>query len=162
MTGCDDCHDRREFLRELAAVTAAVAAALGLSPASAAAWSVDFATGRFAMDEVTYPMPSQDGVTIDKDHEVMLARYQQTVYAFGLSCPHQKTPLRWQEAEHRFQCPKHKSTFQPDGTFIEGRATRSLDRYAIRRDANNVAVDLAKLYREDQSRESWIAAVVRL
>jgi len=162
MTSCDDCRDRREFLRELGAITAAVAGALGLSPARAAAWSVEFATGRSAVGEVTYPIPSQDGVTIDKDHEVMLARYQQTVYAFGLSCPHQKTPLRWLEAEHRFQCPKHKSTFEPNGTFITGRATRSLDRYAIRHDGDKVAVDVGKLYREDESRESWIAAVVRL
>ena len=159
---CDGCPGRREFLRELAAITAAAAGALGLSPAGAAAWSIDFATGRSAAEEVTYLIPSQDGVTIDKDHEVMLARYQQTVYAFGLSCPHQKTPLRWQETEHRFQCPKHKSTFEPNGTFISGRATRDLDRYAIRRDANNVAVDVGKLYREDENRESWIAAVVRL
>jgi nitrite reductase/ring-hydroxylating ferredoxin subunit len=151
MMSCDDCRDRRAFLREIALITAA------------AALSVDFVTGQSAGGEdVTYPIPAQDGVTIDKDHEVMLARYQQTVYAFGLSCPHQKTPLRWQEAEHRFQCPKHKSTFEPNGTFISGRATRDLDRYAIRRDAGNVVVDLGKLYRQDENRESWIAAVVRL
>ena len=151
MMSCDDCRDRRAFLREIAIITAAVA------------WPVDFVTGQAAGGEdVTYPLPAQDGVTIDKDHEVMLARYQQTVYAFGLSCPHQKTPLRWQEAEHRFQCPKHKSTFEPNGTFISGRATRDLDRYAIRRDAGNVVVDLGKLYRQDENRESWIGAVVRL
>lgn len=151
MMSCDDCRDRRAFLREIAIITAA------------AALSVDFATGQSAGGEdVTYPIPAQDGVTIDKDHEVMLARYQQTVYAFGLSCPHQKTPLRWQETEHRFQCPKHKSTFEPNGTFISGRATRDLDRHAIRRDAGNVVVDLGKLYRQDENRESWIAAVVRL
>jgi nitrite reductase/ring-hydroxylating ferredoxin subunit len=111
---------------------------------------------------VTYAIPAQDGVTLDKDREVILARYQQSVYAFALSCPHQKTPLRWQEAEHRFQCPKHKSRFQPDGVFVDGRATRSMDRHAIRREADNVVVDLGKLYREDENRENWISAVVRL
>src|SRR5262249_40645491 len=93
MMNCDDCRDRRAFLRDIAFITATAAGALGLDPDRAAAWSVEFVTGRSAGEEVTYPIPAQDGVTIDKDHEVMLARYQQTVYAFGLSCPHQKTPL---------------------------------------------------------------------
>ncbi|MGH7498552.1 MAG: ubiquinol-cytochrome c reductase iron-sulfur subunit [Gemmatimonadales bacterium] len=142
---------------------AAVAGALEISPVRAAALSVDFASGLPAPgEEVTYAIPAQDGVTIDKDRELILARYQQSVYAFSLSCPHQKTPLRWQEADHHFQCPKHKSRFQPDGVFVDGRATRSMDRYGIRRDADNVMVDLAKLYREDENRENWISAVVRL
>jgi Rieske Fe-S protein len=98
----------------------------------------------------------------NKDREVILVRYQQAVYAFSLSCPHQKTPLRWQEDEHHFKCPKHKSRFEPDGTFIDGKATRNMDRYAIQRQGNDVVVDLGKLYREDENREGWIAAVVRL
>jgi len=161
--GCDADTGRRRFLIEIAEVVAGVTAALGIYPGRAVAWSVDFASGLSRRaGEVTYPIPAQDGVTIDKDQELILVRYQQSVYAFSLSCPHQKTPLRWQEAEHRFQCPKHKSTFEPNGTFISGRATRDLDRYAIRRDAGNVVVDLGKLYRQDENRESWIGAVVRL
>lgn len=161
--GCEPGPDRREFLRELAAIAVGVAGALGISPVRAAALPVEFGSGVAAPgEEVTYPIPAQDGVTVDRDRELILARYQQAVYGFGLSCPHQKTPLRWQEADHRFQCPKHKSRFQPDGVFIDGRATRSMDRYAIRRDGDNVVVDLGKLYREDENRESWISAVVRL
>jgi cytochrome b6-f complex iron-sulfur subunit len=101
-------------------------------------------------------------VTVDKAREVILVRHEQTVYAFGLSCPHQKTPLRWSQADGRFQCPKHKSMFKADGAFMDGRATRNMDRYAIRRDGGNVIVDLGKLYREDENRDEWIAAVVRL
>jgi hypothetical protein len=37
-----------------------------------------------------------------------------------------------------------------------------MDRYAIQRQGNDVVVDLGKLYREDENREGWIAAVVRL
>jgi cytochrome b6-f complex iron-sulfur subunit len=144
--------ERREFLREIAAaVVGGVAAVLPVSFASALS-----ALG----EQVTYAIPGEDGVTIDKDREVILARYQQSVYAFALSCPHQKTPLRWQEADHRFQCPKHKSKFQPDGVFIDGRATRNMDRYAIRREGENVVVDLGTLFREDENREAWLAAVV--
>jgi Rieske Fe-S protein len=150
-------------LREIAAIAAGVAAALQIRPAQAAALSVGFASGRTASrDGVTYAIPSQDGVTIDKDREVILVRYQQSVYAFSLSCPHQKTPLRWQEDEHHFKCPKHKSRFEPDGTFIDGKATRNMDRYGIQRQANDVVVDLGKLYKEDENRAGWIAAVVRL
>ncbi|HZM25921.1 MAG TPA: Rieske (2Fe-2S) protein [Gemmatimonadales bacterium] len=160
---CDETGGRRAFLRELAAIAAGVAAALEIRPERAAAWSVGFATGRTAFrDAVSYAIPSQDGVTIDKDREVILVRYQQAVYGFSLSCPHQKTPLRWQEDEHHFKCPKHKSRFEPDGTFIDGKATRNMDRYAIQRQGNDVVVDLGKLYREDENREGWIAAVVRL
>ena len=151
MCDCGAGHDRREFLREFAGIVAAVAL------------PVDFASGLPGNgEEVTYAIPAQDGVTIDKAREVILARYEQSVYAFGLSCPHQKTPLRWQEAEHRFQCPKHKSTFRPDGAFVDGRATRNMDRYAIRRAGDNVVVDLGKLYREDENRDAWISALLRL
>ena len=151
MCDCGAGHDRREFLREVAGIVAAVAL------------PVDFTSGLAGNgEEVTYGIPAQDGVTIDKAREVILARYEQSVYAFGLSCPHQKTSLRWQEAEHRFQCPKHKSTFRPDGAFVDGRATRNMDRYAIRRTGDNVVVDLGKLYREDENRDAWISALVRL
>jgi nitrite reductase/ring-hydroxylating ferredoxin subunit len=160
-----DCEgpDRRGFLRELAAMAAGVAGVLQITPALAAALPVHFASGTAARDdEVAYPIPAEDGVTIDKAHEAILVRHEQAVYAFGLSCPHQKTPLRWQQTEGRFQCPKHKSRFNPDGAFIDGRATRNMDRYRIRREAGNVLVDLGMLYQEDKNRDDWLAAVVHL
>jgi nitrite reductase/ring-hydroxylating ferredoxin subunit len=162
-SSCDQGGSRRAFLRKLAAIAAGVAAALEIRPERVAALSVGFVSGRtVSRDGVTYPIPSQDSVTIDKDREVILVRYQQAVYAFSLSCPHQKTPLRWQEEEHHFKCPKHKSRFEPDGTFIDGKATRNMDRFAIQRQANDVVVDLGTLYREDENRAGWVAAVVRL
>lgn len=161
--GCDLSRDRRAFLRELAEITAGVAAALHLAPARAAALQVGLARRLGERgEEVTYAIPAEDGVTIDKPREIILARINRSVYAFGLSCPHEKTPLRWSEGTSRFQCPKHKSRFEPNGAFVDGRATRNMDRHAIRRDGDKVVVDLAKLYREDQDREAWIAAVVQL
>ena len=63
----------------------------------------------------------------------------------------------------RFQCPKHHSQYQPDGEFITGRATRNMDRLAIRRDAaNNIVVDPDTLYRSDEDAAEWKAAVVKL
>ncbi len=160
---CSDCPlpppGRRDFLREVALA----AAALGLAPGGVAALPVRFGRALLAQDdERTYPIPDVDGATIDRDNQVILVRYQQKAYAFGLSCPHQNTALRWHPEDNQFQCPKHHSRYQPDGVFISGRATRSMDRYAIRRDAGNVVVDLDKLYRQDQNPNEWGAAVVPL
>ena len=51
---------------------------------------------------------------------------------------------------------------QPDGTFIEGRATRCMDRFAVRKDPAGVLVDLARLHRQDTDPQGWTAAVVKL
>lgn len=161
--GCDLGPDRRAFLLDLAAMAAGAVGTLHFSPARAAALQVGFARRLPERgEEVTYAIPAEDGVVIDKGHEVILARLNRSVYAFGLSCPHEKTPLRWNEGTARFQCPKHKSRFESNGAFVDGRATRNMDRHAIRRDGDNVVVDLARLYREDQDKEAWIAAVVQL
>jgi len=113
-------------------------------------------------DEVTYDIPSADGATIDKDNQVILVRDGDKVYAFSLSCPHQNTALKWSDKDHQFECPKHHSRFEPDGIYVKdsGRATRGLDRYAIRKDGSNVVVNLDKLFQEDDNESDWKAAVV--
>jgi nitrite reductase/ring-hydroxylating ferredoxin subunit len=163
--GCTGCglHDsRREFLRDAAAVLAGIAALLGL-PRSGHALAVRLTSAsRVSGTEAAYPLPETDGVTIDKEREVILVRWEGAVYAFRLSCPHQKTALKWKAKDGRFQCPKHKSKYQPDGTFISGRATRGMDRYAVRRRKDEIVVDVSKVYREDKDEIGWRAAVVKL
>jgi len=112
--------------------------------------------------EQRYAIPAGDSVSIDADNGVILVRWEGKVYAFNLACPHQRTALRWQEDEHRFQCPKHKSRYQPDGTFISGRATRSMDRLALRRDGDAVMVDLDRMFKQDEDQAGWNGAVVAL
>lgn len=107
-------------------------------------------------------MPAADGVQIDKENEVILARVGKQVYAFALACPHQNTALRWEAENNRFQCPKHKSRYRPDGTFIEGRATRGLDRYSVRLSNNMIVVYVDVLYQEDKEKSAWSGAVVAL
>jgi nitrite reductase/ring-hydroxylating ferredoxin subunit len=161
--GCDGDGGRREFLRQVTVILAGMAGTLPIGPARLAGLPIAFATGRpTSADEAAYPIPAEDGATIDKPREVILVRFEKAVYAFALSCPHQKTPLRWKPEANQFQCPKHKSRFQPDGSFIDGRATRNMDRYAIRREGEEVRVSLDQRYREDENREEWIAAVVQL
>ena len=139
----------------------AALATLGLSRSALASVSSTAALARSG-DARTYPIPAADGVTIDRDSQVILVRSANTVFAFALSCPHQNTALRWNEHDHRFQCPKHKSKYQPDGTFISGRATRAMDRYAIKRDGANVVIDLATVYEQDKDAAGWGAAAIHL
>jgi Rieske Fe-S protein len=82
--------------------------------------------------------------------------------AFNLACPHENTALRWRRQDDRFQCPRHESKYQPDGTFIEGRATRNMDRLPIRRDGDQVVVDLSRMIRSDQEPDAWAAASVAI
>ena len=136
---------------------------MGISPEHARALPLRTESGVLGnTEEVSFPIPVRDSVTIDKDCDLILARYAGAVYAFSLACPHQRTALKWRGEDGRFQCPKHKSKYRPDGTYISGRATRSMVRFPGRRDGGNVVVDLAQRLREDQNRSAWNAAVLRL
>ena len=162
---CPGCAlvERRAFLREAGIVLAGVVAALGGSPARAAALSVRFmgALGR-AGDELTYPIPAEDGAQIDRDNQVIVVRWQGMAYGFNLACPHQNTALRWQPEDTQFQCPKHHSRYRPDGVFISGRATRGMDRFGIRKDGGNLVVNVARFYKQDEDGPQWEAAFVAL
>jgi nitrite reductase/ring-hydroxylating ferredoxin subunit len=110
--------------------------------------------------EHRYALPAADGVLVDSDNQVILVRRDGRVMAFNLACPHENTALRWRRLDDRFQCPRHESKYRPDGTFIEGRATRHMDRLAIRRDGDHVVVDLGRMIRSDQEPDAWAAASV--
>jgi nitrite reductase/ring-hydroxylating ferredoxin subunit len=162
---CDTCPlvtNRRDFLRDAAFGVAGVMATLGLArSASALPVSMIKALSR-GKAGITYPIPASDSVQIDRDNEVIIARYQNSVYAFNLSCPHQRTALRWNDVDKQFQCPKHHSKYDPRGTFITGRATRSMDRLAITRQGANVVVDIDTMYKEDEDTPQWTSAFVKL
>jgi nitrite reductase/ring-hydroxylating ferredoxin subunit len=167
---CDaaDCvvsPNRRQFLRDTFLSVAGALVAVGMNKATALAMPLDFtAATRSRGNRHSYAIPSVDGAQVDKDNEVILVRWQDGLYAFSLSCPHQNTALKWSASDHRFQCPKHHSEFTPDGTYVpdSGRATRNMDRFAITRDGGGVSVDLDKLYQEDTDGPQWAAAVVKL
>lgn len=158
---CSDCTllGRREFLRD-AAFAAAALAAMG---ATAGAMPVNVMHAiAVSGDQATYPIPAADGVNIDKKQEVIVARVGNQVFAFELACPHQNTALKWNDAAHEFQCPKHHSRYKPDGTFITGRATRNMDRFAVTKQGNNLVVDLDKVFEQDKDAAGWSAAAVTL
>ena len=122
-------HSRRKFVLDLLVGAAGVMLAPSLSRASTLL--IQAATPLASKGELkTYAIPAADSVQIDHDADVILVRWENAVYAFNLSCPHQNTALRWVDASKRFQCPKHKSQYTPSGEFITGRATRGMDRRA--------------------------------
>ena len=145
-SGCSlgEALERRDFLRRLVAMGAV------------------FVTGIGPRAEKSYPIPAKDGVSIDRGESVIVARHANRLYAFSLACPHQNTVLRWDADNRRFQCPKHKSRYQPDGVFIEGRATRGLDRFSVKRTTDTLVVNLDVLYQENKQPSEWAAAFIPL
>ena len=157
----DTCEDagRRGFLRDgLLAVAALTAIAGDAVPLHAMARTLT--TGLASGATVTYDIPAADGATIDRTNRVILIRYQGMVYAADLECPHKGTMLQWQPAQQRFFCPKHKSTFRAEGTRIQGKSPRSLDRYAIRLEGGKLVVDTAQPI--DGDAEGWAQRGVRV
>jgi Rieske Fe-S protein len=157
--------DRRRFLRESFLSMAGALIAVGMSKRAAFAMPLEFIEARSRSGAMrSYSVPAADGAQVDRENEVILVRWQNAVSAFALACPHQNTALRWDDRDRGFQCPKHHSRFQADGTYIagSGRATRNMDRFAIQLQNGAVAVDLDALYQEDSDGPKWADAVIRL
>lgn len=170
MTHDPDCSacpvdpDRRAFLRTAAAALGSLGV-LGLLPAQALAVPVRVMSALAgvpgdARDERRYPIPAVDGVSIDRDNGVIVARAGGKVFAFSLACPHQNTALRWNADDRQFQCPKHKSRYRDDGAFIEGRATRNMDRLVVRRESATLVVEIDALIQQDEHPQQWEAAFI--
>ena len=162
---CTSCGvgGRRDFLLDALRAGAFALVAIGIAPSSANALPLRWISAQSSSaQEKSYPVPAADGVQIDKENEVILSRVGKQVFAFALACPHQNTALRWEADDNRFQCPKHKSRYHADGTFIEGRATRSMDRYAVRLANNQIVVDIDKVIQEDMEKPAWQQAVITL
>lgn len=152
---------RREFLQVAGCFGVAVAL-LGLKSADAAALPVAFTDGSAAGGERQYPIPATDSVNVDRQASLIVARFNGHAYVFALSCPHQNNAVKWLPKDHRFQCTKHDSQYQPDGVHTSGRATRNLDRYAIRRSGDSLFVDTHRWFQSDKDPSGWAAATIAL
>ncbi len=153
-SACLGCASRREFIDRLSGTLLVGTLFTEIRAAEAAAGQ--------SRSERAYAIPAKDGVSIDKSAQIILVRSGQKVIAFNLACPHENTALKWREGDKRFQCPKHESKYTPEGVFTDGRATRNMDRLAIRRDGMKVIVGLDRLFKSDQNPGDWAAAVVTL
>jgi len=170
--GCGECpigSSRRAFLRDIGLAVGAVLAAGAIGPTLALAESVSEIApspgggGGGGGGTRTYAVPAGNSIAVDAGNDVILARWDNRVYAFSLRCPHRGTRLEWLDDERRVYCPKHKARFRPDGSHESGRRTRDLDRYSISRQGqSSIAVDLSALHRANEEPEAWESAVVVL
>jgi Rieske Fe-S protein len=151
---------RREFIRTGGCFALAIAA-LGL-PSSLAGLPVAETTGTGNTNEKRYAVPTGDSVNIDRQAQVILIRFQNIVYAFALACPHEHAAVKWLPKDKRFQCSKHDSQYQPNGTYTAGRATRNLDRFAVRKEDTSIVVDLHRWFESDKDPVGWASAVVQI
>lgn len=159
--GCGSCPSRREFLRVGVGAAVASAVAALLPTRAAGATPVRWIRSADSDGPLRYPLPTEDGVDVDRDNEVILIRYQGTVAAFALSCPHQRSLLRWRENKGIFQCTKHHSEYSPTGVYEKGRATRNMDRLGISLEGSEVVVDPDTVYHSDDDPAGWDAAAVQ-
>jgi nitrite reductase/ring-hydroxylating ferredoxin subunit len=141
--------ERRDFLR-----------AIGLALGTLALGARELTAMTSPAEPRRYPIPPSDGAVIDKEGSVIVARVGDKVFAFSLACPHQNTALRWDGTDREFKCPKHKSHYRADGTFIDGRATRDMDRLAVRREGAVLVVELDSMFRHDEQPVEWSNAFV--
>ncbi|HXT19101.1 MAG TPA: Rieske 2Fe-2S domain-containing protein [Gemmatimonadaceae bacterium] len=169
----DDAHDcgecplveRRTFLRDAALAAGAIFAALGIAPSIAAAAPIEFVSALSGgREDKSYAVPAADGAQIDRDNGTILMRWQGKVYVYSLACPHQNTAVRWSAKDSQFECPKHHSRYLGDGEYIKdsGRATRGLDRFAVRKDGASIVANLDKLYQQDEDEAQWNTAFITL
>lgn len=87
--------------------------------------------GTFEIGEVSaLPEPGQAPVanTIGK---FWMSRTEDGVRALYKVCTHLGCIYNWQNEENKFICPCHGSQFQKDGTYIQGPAPHSLDRFVM-------------------------------
>ena len=152
------CHpSRRAFLQQSGCGLLSLAA-MGL--AGDIVLPVKAIAGVGSAKEKTYPIPSADGVNIDRSSSVMIVRYANHVYAFSMACPHENAAVKWVAKDRRFFCTKHDSQYTPDGTYTTGHATRNLDRFPIRKEGTSVVVSLDRVFHSDANNAAWMAAAV--
>jgi nitrite reductase/ring-hydroxylating ferredoxin subunit len=160
-SACGPCPGRRDFLRT-GLEAAALAALAAFLPGRAGAAEIAWTQGDTSTGALRYPAPAADGVAIDKVHEAILVRRGATVFVAALSCPHQRSMLRWREGDGVFQCTKHHSEYSPLGVYEKGRATRNMDRMAVRLEGREIVADPSTLFHSDEDPQGWASAVVTL
>jgi nitrite reductase/ring-hydroxylating ferredoxin subunit len=151
---------RARFLRSTAFAALAGIAGAGFLSSSAAAQTVGSTSPLHTQGKtLTYAIPVRDGALIDSDNGVIIARVKNQVYALSIVCPHRAvTTLEWIPGTKQFHCPKHDAHFRPDGELIDGRPDRSMDRFALRRSGQTIAVDTSSVFQQDLASNAWAQA----
>jgi len=153
--------NRRDFFR--VGLGAAALALLGtFVPGRADASLVGWTQATLRDGLLRFPIPAGDAVEVDRANEVIVVRSGTRLFAFALSCPHQRSMLRWREKDGIFQCTKHRSEYQPSGEYMKGRATRNMDRLAVSLEGGELVVDPSAVFHSDEDAAGWASAVAVL
>ncbi len=89
--------------------------------------------GVFQLGEVGNAVPPTDAAPKPQTSaRSWISNTDRGVLALYNVCVHLGCLYGWQPVTNRFECPCHGSKYQKDGTYIEGPAPRSLDRFVIR------------------------------
>ena len=93
-------------------------------------------------EEVVFRRNRVDGwkITSEKATAWVVKLSPNRVVAFAPQCTHLGCAYHWDEANRRFLCPCHSSTFGIDGTVVSGPAPRPLDRFATRIDGERLEI----------------------
>jgi cytochrome b6-f complex iron-sulfur subunit len=124
---------RREFLFYLGGASAAVFAA---GTCGAAYWftqqriSYGRNSGMFLLEVAELPTTTLAPLYY-ADGFFYLVLGENGLLALDGHCVRDYFLIRWVENNHRFECPGCGSKYQLDGTWIEGPANRSADRYVL-------------------------------
>lgn len=87
--------------------------------------------GDFPVSGTTLPLERGAAPVDVPAGKFWLSNSPEGVIALYKVCTHLGCLYKWVDANGRFECPCHGSKFQTTGHYIEGPATRSLDRFAI-------------------------------
>ena len=103
----------------------------------------DFKTGSTTMVSFTNADPKPyAGITAQS--AAWLRRTDQNNFiAFAANCTHLGCPVRWEKGAHLFMCPCHGGVYYEDGTVAAGPPPKSLTRYDVRVQNNEVQIRTA-------------------
>lgn len=98
--------------------------------------------GQFILGPAADNVPPIDAAPLSKTGaRAWISNTDKGVIALYNVCVHLGCLYAWQPVTNRFECPCHGSKYQKNGTYIEGPAPRSLDRFVIQfRDADGKVV----------------------
>ena len=86
--------------------------------------------GVFSLDPATLPA-ADTAPQLRSDAKLWLSNSDKGLLALSDVCVHLGCLFKWVDVNFRFECPCHGSKYKADGTYIEGPAGRSLDRYVV-------------------------------
>lgn len=126
--------NRREFL--VYAWSAAVALAMAQGAAGVylfmrPRFSAGEFGGRFDLGEAGALPPTSDAPQGHPAGKFWLVNTEQGPRALYMVCTHLGCLYKWNESDHRFECPCHNSMFSREGELINGPATRGLDQFVV-------------------------------